>query len=190
MMQWLKASLIIVLVAVVSGCASTAPLSIFSLSSGELEQNLLKQSDKYHASGSVLGVPMDLQVNDIGVVIGGEQSPKGIELALDNTVMMQALAIKVPVRVRLNIAAIPVFNANDDSIYLQDFKVLNADIDAMGYRGKLAPLSQEVQQLLTQTLSQYPIYTLNQQDPRQALLSRFKLALDVRPGVITLTSGL
>lgn len=190
MKNWFNTFILIVVAVALSGCASTAPLSIFSLSSSELEQSLIKQSERYRASGSVLGVPMELQVNDIGVVIGGEQSPQGVQLALDNTVMMQALAIQVPVRVRLNVAAAPFFNAQDDSIYLRDFKVISADIDAMGYRGKLAPLSQEVQELLTQTLSQYPVYTLNQQDPRQALLSRFKLALEVQPGSITLTSGL
>ncbi|WP_105189525.1 MULTISPECIES: DUF1439 domain-containing protein [unclassified Pseudoalteromonas] len=189
MKQWIM-GMVLACVALLGGCASHAPLSVFSLTSGELEQSLLQQSDRYGANATVMGVPMELTVNDIGVQIGPEQSPNGIELALDNTVMMQALALKVPVRVRLNIAAVPYFNGDEDAIYLQDFKILNADIDAMGYRGKLAPLSEEVQQLLTQALSQYPVYSLNKQDPKQALLARFKLALEVNPGVITLTSGL
>ncbi|MFY8275156.1 DUF1439 domain-containing protein [Pseudoalteromonas sp. SSDWG2] len=190
MKQWIKAFVLTLSVMILNGCATHAPFSVYSLSSAQLEQSLLKQSQRYSASGSVMGMPMELQVNDIGVVIGGTQAPQGVELALDNTVMMKALAIKVPVRVRLNIAAEPVFNSQDNAIYLQQFKVISADIDAMGYRGKLAPVSEEVQSLLTELLSQYPVYTLNQQDPKQALISRFKLALNVKPGEITLTSGL
>ncbi|WP_151172908.1 DUF1439 domain-containing protein [Pseudoalteromonas ruthenica] len=173
-----------------AGCASHAPVSVYSLSATQLEQNLQSNSERLQGEVELMGMPMRMQVNDVGVDIGPKQHPDSVQLSVDNTVFVQALALKVPVRVRLSIAAKPVFNNDDDAVYLQDFTIINADVDAMGYRGKLAPLSQQVQDIVTQALRQYPVYTLNSQDPKQALLSRFDLALAVKPGEITLTSGL
>ena len=173
-----------------TACAATAPMNVYSISDTELEQELLSKVSDFQAKGSLVGMPMELVVNDIGVTIGGEARPQSIGLNLDNTVFLQALALKVPLRVRVSLAAEPIYNNEDNSIYLNQLEVLNVEVDAMGYRGKVKPISNEVQQMLNDVLRSRPIYTLDQSDPTEALLSKFDLQLSIVENELTLKAGI
>lgn len=173
-----------------TSCASYLPASFYSLSEQQLEQNLLRKLSDYNSQGKVMGFKLALNVNDISAKIGSPTKPQGIILNLDSTAKLNALALQIPVRVKLALAGMPVYNASEKAVFLTQFEVIDIDVDAMGYRGKLAPLSKEVKRLIANAVAAQPLYELNMNDPKQALLSKMNLQLTVQPQSLSLKGGL
>ena len=80
-------------------------------------------------------------------------------------------------------------DATQQAVFLRSVKVLNSSIEASGYRGNLAPVSNELLQLINGYLANNPIYTLDTTNPTLKLLSAVPLNMAVQNGRISFTPG-
>ena len=69
------------------------PLCRFIRSVQRMEQSLQSNSERLQGEVELMGMPMRMQVNDVGVDIGPKQHPDSVQLSVDNTVFVQALAL-------------------------------------------------------------------------------------------------
>ncbi|HSG50756.1 MAG TPA: DUF1439 domain-containing protein, partial [Rheinheimera sp.] len=78
--------------------------------------------------------------------------------------------------------AVPYYDGAAKAIYLRSVKLLSSSIEAAGYRGNLAPVTNEMLQLINGYLANNPVYKLDMNNPTVKLLSAVPLNMSVLDG--------
>jgi hypothetical protein len=68
--------------------------------------------------------------------------------------------------------------------------LLDSTIDAGGFKGNLAVLDDEAMKVINGFLAVNPVYKLNMNDPKVALLSKLPLDMKVEQGAIKLVPSI
>ena len=76
------------------------------------------------------------------------------------------------------------------AVFLRNVKLLDSSIDAGGFKGNLEVLDNEAMDVMNAFLAVNPVYKLNMNDPKMALLSNLPLDLKVVEGAIKLVPRL
>ena len=181
--------LLLISTLILTACSSTQGLSVYSLSNSDLETVLDKQLPSLSKELRLMGLPVKFDVNALNVKIGPENR-KVLELALDSSAEINAYVFKYPVGLKLTIEAKPFYDSKEKAIFVQDIKLLDSSIDAGGYAGDLRLLDNEVMSIINVFLSSNPVYRLNMNDPKIALLSKLPLNIEVVEGTIKLVPSL
>ena len=177
-----------VIVLLLTACSQLQQLSAYHVTEADVEQLLRQQVPKLTRQANVAGIPLKMQVESMQVDIGPDNS----ELVRLNTTASAALSLfglSYPADLQLQIEGVPYYDAAQQAIYLRSVKLLDSSIEAAGYRGNLAPVSNELLQLVNGYLANNPVYKLDSSNPTLKLLSAVPLNMAVQNGRISFTPG-
>ncbi len=170
---------------VLSGCASLSQYSAYSVSNSELEQVLDSQLGVLQAKSDLAGIPLTLTVDDMNVNIGPEGRDV-VQLGTFATANMKVLGFEYPAKLALELEGTPYYDSDKKAIFVRSLALLNSSVEAGGYKGNLAPVSDQVMALLNQYLDTHPVYTLDTSDTAVRLLTSVPLDLTIEQGKLTL----
>ncbi|GAB2704739.1 DUF1439 domain-containing protein [Aliiglaciecola sp. 3_MG-2023] len=172
-----------------TGCATTQGLSVFSFTNAQVQSLLRQQLPNLSEQASVMGVPVELSVNDLSVNIGPDNRDV-IALGVDSGAEINAFAFKYPVRLMLQIEGSPSYDSDKKAVYLRNLKLIDSTVEAGKYKGNLNVLNDQVMALINTFLATTPVYKLDMTDPRIALLSKVPLNMKVVEGAVQLVPNL
>lgn len=174
------------LLGLVGGCQQSNQLALYSLNEAELNQQLAGQLGLLQQHTKLAGVPLQLQVNKLQATIAPDGKPL-IQLALQTEAQAQLLMLQVPLQLALTLSAEPYFDQQRQGVYLRQFRVLQSEMVAGRWQGKLKPLNRELEQLLQQLLAQQPVYRLDANKLSHRALLNIPLSLKLVPGKLMLS---
>lgn len=168
------------------GCSSTNQLALYKLSQSELNQQLNAQLLQRLTPITLAGVPLQFRA----ITLQSEIAPAGrqvVQLQLATDMMAKVSVLQLPIAAVIAVEAEPYFDQKRQAVYLRQFKLLDANIAAAGYAGKLKPLSAELQLWLQNWLAEQPVYRLNPERVEHQLLLKMPLKIQLQPGQMLLT---
>lgn len=157
-----------------SACAG---LSQYSVSEQEIEKSLftlLEQKAPQLSQGLV-----QTRVDNLRLAIGPDNR-QVVRLDLQGETAINALVARFPARLDLVIEGRPVYDRQQNAIYLRDLNLLQSKVDAFGYQGDMAAASSGMMQLVRAVLENQPVYRLD--DSRYGWLAKAPIAMDIMPG--------
>ncbi len=172
-----------------SACNTTNGVSVYSFTNSEIESVLNQQLPKLSEQVKLMGLPVQFDVNDLSVNVGPDNRDV-VVLGADSSAIINAFAIKYPVRLKLQIEGAPFYDSEKKAVFLRNVKLLDSSIDAGGFKGNLGVLDDEAMKVINGFLAVNPVYTLNMNDPKVALLSKLPLDMKVEQGAIKLVPSI
>lgn len=172
-----------------SACNTTNGVSVYSFTSSEIETVLTQQLPKLSEKVSLMGLPVQFDVNDLSVNVGPDNRDV-VVLGADSSAVINAFALKYPVRLKLQIEGAPFYDSAKKAVFLRNVKLLDSTVDAGGFKGNLAVLDDEAMKIINGFLAVNPVYKLNMNDPKVALLSKLPLDMKVEQGAIKLVPSI
>ncbi|MDQ9093530.1 DUF1439 domain-containing protein [Pseudoalteromonas haloplanktis] len=172
-----------------AACNTTNGVSVYSFTSSEIETVLNQQLPKLSEKVSLMGLPVQFNVNDLSVNVGPDNRDV-VVLGADSSAVVNAFALKYPVRLKLQIEGAPFYDSEKKAVFLRNVKLLDSTIDAGGFKGNLAVLDDEAMKVINGFLAVNPVYKLNMNDPKVALLSKLPLDMKVEQGAIKLVPSI
>ncbi|MFU2509294.1 DUF1439 domain-containing protein [Pseudoalteromonas sp. ASV78] len=172
-----------------SACNTTNGVAVYSFTSSEIETALNQQLPKLSEKVSLMGLPVQFDVNDLSVNVGPDNRDV-VVLGADSSAVINAFALKYPVRLKLQIEGAPFYDSEKKAVFLRNVKLLDSTIDAGGFKGNLAVLDDEAMKVINGFLAVNPVYKLNMNDPKVALLSKLPLDMKVEQGAIKLVPSI
>lgn len=172
-----------------TACNATQGMSVYSFTNADVESLLTKQLPKLSEQVSLMGLPVEFDVNDVSVNIGPE-SRDVVVLGADSSANISAFALKYPVRLKLQIEGSPFYDSEKKAVFLRNIKLLDSSVDAGGFKGNLGALDEQAMDIINRFLAVNPVYELNMNDPKMALLSKLPLDMKVVAGAIKLVPRL
>lgn len=171
-----------------TACAQLQQMSAYSVSEADLEQMIRQQIPKLTRQANVAGIPLKMNVDAMQVEIGPDNSDK-VRLNTSASAALSLFGLSYPASMQLQVEAVPYYDGTEKAIYLRSVKLLDSNIDAAGYRGNLAPVTNELLQLVNGYLASNPVYKLDMTDPSVKLLTSVPLNMAVSRGQIRFMPG-
>ena len=181
--------LVIIAALFLTACNTTQGISVYSFTNSEVESVLSKQLPKLSEKVSLMGLPVQFDVNDLSVNIGPENRDV-VVLGADTSAEINAFALKYPVRLQLQIEGSPFYDSEKKAVFLRNIKLLDSSVDAGGFSGNLGALDSQAMEVINAFLAVNPVYTLNMDDPKMVLLSKLPLDIQIVEGAIKLVPSL
>jgi hypothetical protein len=164
-------------------CSSLASLTSYTISNSELQSVLTQQLTKLSDKTRVMGVPVDIAINDLSVDIGPDNRDV-IRLDIDADAIAGMLGFTYPAKVSLSLEGAPFYNASEKAIYVRSLSLLNSTIEAGGFSGNLSPVSKDIMALVNNYLATNPVYTLDTTQTSLKWLATIPLNMTVESGKI------
>ena len=174
----------LILVLLLAGCAQLGSLSTYNVSEADLEQMLTSQLPKLTRQANVAGIPLKMAVEKMQVDIGTDSSDL-VRINTDASAVLSLFGLSYPASLQLQIEGAPYYDATEKAIFIRSVKLLDSSIEAAGYRGNLAPVSNELLQLVNGYLASNPVYRLDQTNPTIRLLTAVPVNMAVQDGKLT-----
>lgn len=181
--------LMIITALFLSACSSTQGLSVFSFSNADAELALTDKLPTLEKKLRVMGLPVKFKVDELSVNIGPDKRDV-VSVKVASSAEIDAFVLNYPVALMFQIEAKPVYSSKDKAVFLQDINLLDSRIDAGGFKGNLGALDKDVMALLNGFLAKNPVYKLDMNNPKMALLSKLPLDIIVREGAIEVVPSL
>lgn len=177
----MKKIVLLAVVLLLSACSQIKQLSSYNVTEAELEQMLRRQVPELTRRATVAGIPLSMQVEQMLVDIGPNNSDV-VRLDTTASAALSLFGLSYPASMQLKIEAVPYYDGAAKAIYLRSVKLLSSSIEAAGYRGNLAPVTNEMLQLINGYLANNPVYKLDMNNPTVKLLSAVPLNMAVLDG--------
>ncbi|MGI5309947.1 DUF1439 domain-containing protein [Rheinheimera sp. WS51] len=177
----MKKVLIAFSVLVLASCAQLGSMASYSVSEADLEQMLAQQVPKLSHQATAAGIPLTLQVDNMKVDIGPDNSDL-VRLDTSASAVLSLFGLSYPATMSLLIEAAPYYDAKQQAVFLRSVNLLSSSIDAAGYRGNLKPVNNELLSLINSFLADNPVYRLDTSNPSMKLLSQVPLNMAVQSG--------
>lgn len=174
----LCSSLLLVMLALASGCASMSP---YSISEGELERHLKDVVSEYDRKQLNSGSPLSLSLEDADITLG----PDGRDVAVIDVrgqVALNALLTKLPVDIALKVEGAPVYDSAEKAIFIRRLQLLESSIDSPLFKGDLKPVTDTVMRVVAQMLETMPVYRLNEANFAERMFGMMPVDVRVAPG--------
>ncbi|MDO6474828.1 DUF1439 domain-containing protein [Alteromonas sp. 1_MG-2023] len=175
--------LVVLVCIIIAGCSTLASLASYSVTSADLQRELDKQVTSLQEQASVVGIPILLEVNDMQVNVGPDNR-QTIQLIADATATLSVLGLTYPAKVKLDVEGMPYYDSSKKAVFIRSLVLNDTTVDAMGYRGNLAPVSSKVMGLLNQFLMDHPVYEVKNVPSGYAWLTNMPLSMTVESGKI------
>ncbi|WP_375193037.1 DUF1439 domain-containing protein [Marinobacter sp.] len=174
----LCSSLLLVTLALASGCASMSP---YSISEGELERHLKDVVSEYDRKQLNSGSPLSLSLEGADITLG----PDGRDVAVIDVrgqVALNALLTKLPVDIALKVEGAPVYDSAEKAIFIRRLQLLESSIDSPLFKGDLKPVTDTVMRVVAQMLETMPVYRLNEANFAERMFGMMPVDVRVAPG--------
>ena len=175
--------LVVLVCIIIAGCSTLASLASYSVTSADLQRELDKQVTSLQEQASIVGIPILLEVNDMQVNVGPDNR-QTIQLIADATATLSVLGLTYPAKVKLDVEGMPYYDSSKKAVFIRSLVLNDTTVDAMGYRGNLAPVSSKVMGLLNQFLIDQPVYEVKNVPSGYAWLTNMPLSMTVESGKI------
>ncbi|MEQ5808706.1 DUF1439 domain-containing protein [Alteromonas sp. NFXS44] len=175
--------LVVLVCIIIAGCSTLASLASYSVTSADLQRELDKQVTSLQEQASVVGLPILLEVNDMQVNVGPDNR-QTIQLIADATATLSVPGLTYPAKVKLDVEGMPYYDSSKKAVFIRSLVLNDTTVDAMGYRGNLAPVSSKVMGLLNQFLMDQPVYEVKNVPSGYAWLTNMPLSMTVESGKI------
>lgn len=185
MNRFLNFRLLVALACMVAlaGCSTLASLASYSVTNADLQRVVDRQVASVQEQGSILGIPLLLEVDDMQVNIGPENR-QTVQLIADATATVSVLGMNYPAKVKLDVEGMPYYDPSKKAVFIRSLVLNDTTVDAMGYRGNLAPVSSKVMSLLNHFLMEQPVYEVKDVPATYAWLTDMPLVMTVESGKI------
>lgn len=180
--------MLLFIIMLVAACSQLQQMSAYHVSEADLEQLLRQQVPKLTRQANVAGIPLNMQVESMQVDIGPDNSDV-VRLNTSASAALSLFGLSYPATLQLQVEGVPYYDAAQQAIYLRSVKLLDSNIEASGYRGNLAPVSNELLQLVNGYLANNPVYKLDTTNPTIKLLTAVPLNMAVQKGRISFMPG-
>jgi uncharacterized protein YceK len=170
--------LVVLAIALISGCASFSP---YSISEGELERHLQSMVSDFDRSQLQNGSPLSLSLSNANVTLG----PDGRDVAvidLKGQVALNALMAKLPVDIFLKVEGAPVYDSKEKAIFIRRLQLLDSRIESPLFKGDLKPVTDTVMRVVAQMLETMPVYRLDETNTAQRMFGMVPMDVRVAPG--------
>lgn len=182
-------ALLLTISLLLTACASTQGMSFYSFSNSDLKSVLNQQLPKLSKNIRTMGLPVEFAVQDVNVNIGPNMRDV-VVLGVEASANISAFSLSYPVGLALEVEGSPFYDNQKNAIFLRNVKLLDSQIDAAGFTGNLGVLNAEAMSIINSFLAVNPVYKLNMDDPKMALLGSLPLDLKVAEGAIRLIPGI
>ena len=169
-------------------CSQLQQMSAYNVSEADLEQLLRGQVSKLTQQATVAGIPLKMQVDNMQVEIGPDNSDR-VRLNTSASAALSLFGLSYPANLQLQVEGVPYYDGTEKAVYLRSVKLLDSNIEASGYRGNLAPVSNELFKQVNSFLATNPVYRLDTENPTVKLLTAVPLNMAVQNGRISFTPG-
>ncbi|GAB59649.1 DUF1439 domain-containing protein [Rheinheimera nanhaiensis] len=180
--------MLLFIIMLVAACSQLQQMSAYHVSEADLEQLLRQQVPKLTRQANVAGIPLNMQVESMQVDIGPDNSDV-VRLNTNASAALSLFGLSYPATLQLQVEGVPYYDAAQQAVYLRSVKLLDSNIEASGYRGNLAPVSNELLQLVNGYLANNPVYKLDTTNPTVKLLTAVPLNMAVQNGRISFMPG-
>jgi hypothetical protein len=162
-----------------SGCAGFSPLTI---SEATLERHLQDVVSDYDRQQLQSGSPLSLSLTNADITLG----PDGRDVAvidLSGQVALNALMAKIPANISLKMEGAPVYDSQEQAIYIRRLKLLESSVDTPYFSSsELAPVTDNVMRVVAQMLENVPVYRLDGTSLGAKIMGMTDMDLRVAPG--------
>lgn len=166
-------------VTLLSGCAGFSPLTI---SEATLERHLQDAVSNYDRQQLQTGSPLSLSLDNADITLG----PDGRDVAvidLSGQVALNALMAKIPADIRLKVEGAPVYDSQEQAIYIRRLKLLESSVDTPYFSsGELKPVTDNIMRVVAQMLETIPVYRLDNTSLGARLMGMADMDVRVAPG--------
>ena len=178
-------SKIVAFFVVVIGIVSFASANLLSISEKEINDYLhTRLAEKVPLEDSV-GIPglmqLDYQLHDLATKIG-QTSEKKVEIQGIVEGVLTSRGKKHEAKIKLNLDTMPYFDPEKGAVYLKDVRLLSWETVQF-----FLPMLADG---LTNVLNNSPVYTLDENKTKEALVKKFGKAIIVEKGSLRLETSL
>jgi uncharacterized protein YceK len=174
----MKALLLIFTTLILNGCAS---MGSYTVSETELEDHFKSAVEQFDHEQLKAGSPLSIQLNDIDIKVGPDNRDV-IQLAIEGEIAFDAVLMKFPVDISVNVEGAPVYISKDNAIYIRRLKLLDSNVEAMFLTGKNEILTDNFMNILSKLLETIPVYQLDEADFTQRLIATIPTDIKVGKG--------
>lgn len=168
----------LLILTLLSGCASMSP---YSISEKTLEGHLQDAIKNFDREQLRAGSPLSVSLSKADITLG----PDGRDVAivdLTGQVSVNALLTRLPVAIALKVEGAPVYDSKEKAVYLRRLRLLDSRVESPLFKGNLKPVTDTVMRVVAQMLETMPIYRLDQSSLGQRILGMVPMDIRVAPG--------
>lgn len=185
-------SKIIAVFIIIIGIATFASANLLSISEKEINDYLHnKLAQKVPLEDSV-GIPglmqLDYQLHDLATKIG-QTSEKKVEIQGIVEGVLTARGKKHEAKIKLNLDTTPYFDSEKGEVYLKDVRLLSWEVDPQKYQETVQFFLPMLADGLANVLNNSPVYTLDENKTKEALVKKFGKAIIVEKGNLRLETS-
>lgn len=175
------------------GVVAVASANLLSISEKEINDYLRTQlAEKIPLADSV-GIPglmqLDYQLHDLVTQIG-QTNEKKVEIQGIVDGLLIARGKKHEAKIKINLDTIPYFDPEKGAVYLKDVRLLSWEVSPEKYQETVQFFLPMLADGLTNVLNNSPVYTLDENKTKEALVKKFGKAIIVEKGSLRLETSL
>lgn len=173
--------------------STVANAGLLSITENEINQYLsTRLAEKMPLQDSV-GFPplfqLDYHLHNLSTKIGQtEENRVEVNGIVDGILKLKGK--KYDVKVQLNLDTLPYYDAEKGALFLKDVRLNNWAISPEKYQDQLTPFISPLASGLASILDRYPVYTLDENQTKEALVKKFGKKIVVEKGVIRLETSI
>ncbi|OOH89236.1 hypothetical protein BMT54_07090 [Pasteurellaceae bacterium 15-036681] len=181
------------LVAMCLICAIPAKAGLLSISEKEINQYLeTRLAEKVPLENSV-GLPglfqLDYKLHNLITSIG-QTEEKTVEITGMINGILQVRNKKYDAHIQLNMDTVPYYDPEKGAIYLKDVRLLNWQAQPEKYQKELQMFLPLLADGVASILNNTPVYTLDTNNTKEAMVKKFGKAIIVDKGAIRLETSI
>lgn len=168
---------------------ATSTASAYSISEQEINNYLTKKSVIQNKVGIPFLFELDYKLRDLQTKIGQNENKKvEISGAMDGIFQLQNK--QFPAQLNLVFDTVPYYDPAKGQIYLKDIRILRWSGSPEKYMAQLQGAMPFISENLSAIMSQMPIYTLDEKNPKELLIKKFAQGIKVENGKIEVETKL
>ncbi|WGE89883.1 DUF1439 domain-containing protein [Actinobacillus arthritidis] len=173
-------------------CSLITNVHAFSISQQEINQYLETRLAEKIPLKDKVGIPglfqLDYHLYNLSTEIGQTDKKK---VAVSGVIegILQAKGKKYDARIALNMDTMPYYDAEKGTLYLKDIRLLSYTATPAKYQDELQVFLPVLMDGLTNLLNHTPVYTLDENKAKEALVKKFGKAIVVEKGELRLETS-
>ena len=163
--------------------------SPFSITESQINQYLQEKgaiADKFGLPGLFF---LDYQVRNLSTKIG-QTNDKRVEMSGTLEGLFQFGNKKLPGKLNLTFDTIPYYNPEEGALYLKEMRILHWSGEPQQYIQKMQTIMPFLNENIARLLESIPVYTLDKNNMRDALIKKFAKKILIEQGKLTLDTGI
>lgn len=174
------------------GLLAVSPLAqadLLSISEEEINHYLQTRLAEKVPLQDQVGIPnlfqLDYNLHQLATKIG-QTEEKRVEITGTIDGLLTAKGKRYDAQIRLNMDTLPYFDPEKGAVYLKDVRLLNWTAQPEKYQNELQMFLPLLANGLTEVLNTTPVYTLDENKTKEALVKKFGKAIVVEKGALRL----